>query len=220
MSLLIKRKIQGDAHLGVWKIDEEIDDLLKFLELTAMEEQIFHSLKTEQRKKQWLSYRVTIKQLLNLNKILDINYDRDGKPKILNHYIRVSVTHSGNFSAAILHKKRPTGIDIEKILPRIHNVKHKFLSDKEIKEVNNDKTTEALHVYWCAKEALYKIHFRKDLSFRKNIYIAPFDPAGDTLINGYIIHEGQRRQFTIHQEYIEDYILVYTIDETGQCERL
>lgn len=218
MSLLINRKIQGDVHLGVWKIEENIEELLSYLNLTPMEQQLFNSLKTEERKKQWLSYRVTIKKLLNLDKILDINYDRYGKPKILNHYLRVSVTHSGEFSAALLHKNKQTGIDIEKIHPRIHKIAHKFLSEEELNELSDKDNTELLHTYWCAKEALFKLHFKRDLSFRENLYIEPFDVSEDIIIKGHINHDAKQKVFTLHQERIEDYMLVYTIDELGQCE--
>ncbi len=212
MSLLVNRKIKGDVQLGVWKIEESTGELMQMLNLTAMEEKIFNRLKTEQRRKQWLSYRITIKRLLNLDKILDINYDRFGKPMILNHYLRISVTHSGDFSAAILHKKKSTGIDIEKITPRIHKVKHKFLSDTEFEQIDREDT-ELLHVYWGAKEAIYKMQKFGKISFKDHIHIYPFDIDRDTKIRGRISYRGREKKLNLSREKIENYVLVYTVDD-------
>lgn len=218
MSLLVNRKMDGDVQLGVWKIEEATDELLGMLNLTSMEEEIYSKLKTEQRRRQWLSYRITIKRLLNLDKVLDINYDKKGKPKILNHYLRISVTHSGIFSAAILHKKKQTGIDIEKISERIHKVKHKFLSQQESKALPQEQTTEALHVYWGAKEAIYKMQNLGNLSFSEHIYIHPFRLNQDTIVHGEIRYDSRNRHFALSYERIEDYMLVYSVDENEQCE--
>ncbi|MFW6224437.1 MAG: 4'-phosphopantetheinyl transferase family protein, partial [Bacteroidota bacterium] len=200
MSLLVNRRIKGDVQLGVWKIEETTGELLQMLNLTAMEEKIFNQLKTDQRRKQWLSYRITIKRLLNLDKILDINYDRYGKPMILNHYLRISVTHSGDFSAAILHKKKSTGIDIEKISPRIHSIKHKFLSDRELSHIHQENDTELLTAYWAAKEALYKLQKFGQISLKDHIYIYPFDIKSDTIICGRISYRGREKKLSLSRE--------------------
>ena len=219
MSLLLNRKIRGDVQIGVWKIEESPDQLLEMLHLTPMEEKIYNTIKNEERKKQWLSYRVTIKKLLNLGKILDINYDKQGKPKILNHYLRISVTHSGCFSAAILHKDKPTGIDIEKISPRIKRIKTKFLSQQELNEISDPDNTEVLHIYWGAKEVIYKLQTVGIISLRKHIYIHPFDILNDNTIYGEIRHESLNCQLKITFERIEDYMLVYSVDKTRECEK-
>lgn len=218
MSLLLNRKIGGDVQIGVWKIEEPLEQLLGMLYLTPMEEKIYENLKNEERKKQWLSYRITIKKLLNLNKILDINYDKQGKPKILNHYLRVSVTHSGCFSAAILHKNKPTGIDIEKIAPRIKRVKTKFLSQEELNEIPDPENIEILHLYWGAKEVIYKMQTLGSISIRQHIYIHPFNIENDDVIYGEIIHRDLNCRVTLTFERIENYMLVYSVDKSRNCE--
>lgn len=219
MSLLLNRKIRGDVQIGVWKIEETPAQLLKMLHLTPMEEKIYQTIQNEERKKQWLSYRVIIKKLLNLGKILDINYDKQGKPKILNHYLRVSVTHSGCFSAAILHKNKPTGIDIEKISPRIKRVKAKFLSQQELNEISDPEDLETLHTYWGAKEVIYKLQTLGIISLRKHIYIHPFDLQNTNVIYGEIRHENLNCLLKITVERIEDYMLVYSVDKTRECDQ-
>ncbi|MGM0648177.1 MAG: 4'-phosphopantetheinyl transferase family protein [Bacteroidota bacterium] len=215
MSLIINRKIKGDVQLGVWKIEESIAELLQMLNLTPMEERIFESFGNDERRKQWLSYRVTIKKLLNLNKVLDINYDRYGKPKILNHYLHISVSHSGVFSAAILHKRHATGIDIERLSKRIYTIKDKFLSPQELRELpeKSENMTEILHVYWGAKEAIYKIQSLGSISLREHIYVSPFDVFKDNIINANLNYLHYQRQYKLHFERIDDYLLVYSVDE-------
>ncbi|MFO8054126.1 MAG: 4'-phosphopantetheinyl transferase superfamily protein [Bacteroidales bacterium] len=215
MGLALNRKINNDARLGIWKIEESAEELLGMLQLTPMEKSVFAGLKTHERQQQWLAYRIIIKKLLNLDKVLDINYDKNGKPQIFNHSLYISVTHSGTYAAAILHSKLQPGIDIEKISPRIHKVKEKFLSQKELDHIPEKTNTELITAYWCAKEALFKSYPSGITSLKEQIFISPISPGDDSIIHGQIIHNTKTKSFVLSLEKIKDYILVYTIDETN-----
>ncbi|HEV7232175.1 MAG TPA: 4'-phosphopantetheinyl transferase superfamily protein, partial [Bacteroidia bacterium] len=102
------------------------------------------------------------------------------------------------------------GVDIELIKPRIIPIASKFMSDEEMKNIDPALKTEQLHVYWCAKEALYKLNGEKELIFRESLLVSPFlyNPAGGTL-EARIVTKDMNRIFSLCYEKIENHMLVY-----------
>ena len=72
---------------------------------------------------------------------------------------------------------------------------------------------EHLHVYWGAKECLYKAYGRRQLDFKGHIHIDPF--AYD-LSKGYFTGQVKKEAFVGHfelyYEKIDDYMLVYALE--------
>ena len=101
---------------------------------------------------------------------------------------------------------------IEKINPKIERIRSRFLSDQELGE-KQEYSLEKLHVYWGAKEALYKFWGKKELSFKENIFIDPFEFEDAGTIKGRIKKGGYIKYFTLSYEKIQDYILVYVLEE-------
>lgn len=212
MPLLVKRNVQDGVEMGIWEIAESVDELLAQLTLTPGEEIIFSQLKGDLRKQHWLSYHLIIKKIINSPELLDINYSPFGRPIILNHVSRISVSHSGLYAAAMVSSKKPVGIDIEKIHPRIEKVIHKFLNNQELEDLKRDYTIEHMHVCWSAKEAMYKFYHRRQLDFRENMIIDPFvfQPQGE--ITARIHLPNFQRRLLLHYEFFNGYVLVYVKD--------
>lgn len=212
MGISTIKRISKYSRVGLWTIKESTEELLKMLSLTPMEHDLFSRINHPHRKKQWLAYRVLIKKMLNTSKTLDINYDSSGNPRILNHSTYISVTHSGPFSAAILHTKQQAGIDMEEITPRIKRVKEKFLCQKELNSLINPTDPEQLTAYWCAKEATYKARKCAISSLKEHIYIYPFDVKKLPLVQGVIKDTGKSYPFSLALEKRGNYLMAYTID--------
>jgi 4'-phosphopantetheinyl transferase EntD len=212
MPLLVKRHVQEGVELGIWEIAESVDELLSQLTLTPGEETIFSQLRGDLRKQHWLSYRLIIKKIINSPGLLDINYSPFGRPIILNHISRISVSHSGLYAAAMVSNKKPVGIDIEKIHPRIEKVIHKFLNHNELEDLHRDYTIEHMHLCWSAKEAMYKFYHRRQLDFRLNMIIDPFifQPQGE--ITARIQLPDLNRRLLLQYEMFNGYILVFVKD--------
>src|SRR5690606_36591656 len=96
----------------------------------------------------------------------NISYDENGKP-YLNNGLAFSISHSGIYAAIIINKTG-CGIDIEKISPKVERIKHKFLNDTDLELIDSldDYPLKILTMYWCAKEALYKLYGNKKLIFK------------------------------------------------------
>ena len=78
----ILRKEIGDAALyAVWRISESTSELFGMIRLRPAETSLYSSFVAENRKKQWLAYRILIRSLL-LPEDYPVEYDESGK-KIL-----------------------------------------------------------------------------------------------------------------------------------------
>ena len=206
-----------EALLGVWEITEPEEELFRKVRLSAPERAYFESLKGPLRKKHWLSYRLILPHLLSNDLVSSMHYDAFGKPHLDNGAGHISVAHSGRYAALIFSRETEVGIDIDQVKPKIIHLAKKFLSPQE-EPYNTADSLQAkrLCLSWCAKEALYKLYGRKNLSFRAQIHIEPFSYQQSGTISGRVMREGQEKQYRLHYETINDYILVYVSGNTGK----
>ena len=99
------------------------------------------------------------------------------KPFLPEEQYHFSISHCGNFAAALVSADKQVGIDIEMITERVHRIKHKYLHDAELLFVNRypiEKQTELLTLLWSAKEAMFKWWGSGDVDFSEVLRIEPF----------------------------------------------
>jgi len=66
-------------------------------------------------------------------------------------------------------------------------------------------------IYWCAKESLYKWYGKKNLSFKDNIFIEPFENK-PTMIQGDIFIDGQlKTEHKLEVFYVEDFVITAVV---------
>lgn len=213
MPIFKKINLKDQSIVGIWEITEDVDELLSMAYLSPEEKHRFNLFQSQERKKQWLSYRILLNNILiSPLQNISVYYNQYGKP-FINPYIgNISITHSGKFSGIILSKKNAVGIDIEKISSRITNISHKFLSKNEEKEIDLDNY-EQLTIYWCAKEAIYKLHGLRNIIFKENIIIKPFyNGINEGTLSGVLQYNEHFQNINLCFKKINDYILVFTID--------
>ena len=143
------------------------------------------------------------------DELIEIFYKESGKP-YLNNGVKVSISHSHNWLAVLFSTTHEVGIDIEKVRDKILKVKHKFLSEKELRELK-DASLEKYTLYWCAKEALYKASGISGLLFAEQLFIESFvysNKGGK--INAVVKHHTSEKKHTLHYQVLNDYVLVYT----------
>lgn len=132
------------------------------IQLTTDDLNLFFQIQSIQRKKEFITTRILLKQYFNLNIIL--SYENK-KPKLKNSTF-ISLSHKDEELIIGINDSTPIGVDIEKISNKISKIKHKFCDAKELFELNNIDSNEILTMYWCAKEATYKC-----LTNQTNIYL-------------------------------------------------
>ena len=112
-----------ESEVIIWKITESDEDLKNDLELSAKDKFIYNSMRSSDHRKGFLSSRKIIKEMGILAD--DIYKDINGKPHLKNGKF-LSITHSKEFSAVALSKKK-VGLDIEIQQQKIKNLTSKFI---------------------------------------------------------------------------------------------
>jgi phosphopantetheinyl transferase len=158
-----------NARILFWKFSDE--DRFDVNELVEAED--FEKVKNYHPKKliEYLMIRKMLKMLLPKHKIL---YKTIGQPYLFPKDAFISITHSFPFASLAVSQKR-VGIDLEKTMPKILRIKHKFLHQSEISWTENKDEVEFLTVIWVIKEALYKLHPGKFWSLKNHYEIEKFD---------------------------------------------
>jgi 4'-phosphopantetheinyl transferase len=173
MPLIRNTQLSVSVSLGIWKIEETAEDLRNNIRLSREETRYYESLRSDLRKRHWLSYRNILASLSGQSST-ELCYDQYGKPHPAGKEFHLSVTHSGSYSAAIVSRDGPVGIDIEMLKERVERVKERFLTKEELAELGERNLLEKLYIYWGAKEALYKLHGKPEVEFARDIRVAPF----------------------------------------------
>lgn len=86
----------------------------------------------------------------------ELSHEADGRPLVENSSCMISLSHSKTHLAMAVSHKIKVGIDIESVSPRLDRVKHKFLSEDELRQLPSKDLT-SLALCWSAKEAIYKV---------------------------------------------------------------
>jgi phosphopantetheinyl transferase len=196
-------------HAGLWNITETAEELLANVCLSSAESVLYRTFRHELRKKQWLAYRALLKHLLT-PLTTNLTYDSNGKPYLDSGSHHISVSHAGDFAAAVYSKKSAVGIDIEKMKGRVERVKDRFLQKRELVSLTPESHLEQLYVFWGGKEALYKLHGKPGVDFRNDIYIHPFDYLCNTnsKCQASITFDRDQHDYSLFYQIIEEYMLV------------
>lgn len=141
--------------------------------------------------------------------MLEILYHETGKPYL--PHLNISISHSYDWLTVLFSfNGTDVGVDIEKIRDKILNIKEKFLSKKELRDLKN-ASVEKYIVYWCVKEAIYKAIGKIGLIFEEHIFVEEFTYSQKGgKINANVEHDGIKKTYTLHYQLFNEYILVYT----------
>jgi phosphopantetheinyl transferase len=166
------------------------------LPLTVLEDEELATITHPAQRVEWLACRAAVRQLAEAQGIRyeGLRKDSFGKPHLINSRCHISLSHTGGWAAAVLHQTRPVGIDIEPVRDQFRRVVPRVLSEPEIVDAAGDPNR--LAVYWCAKEALYKLYGKRQLTFREHLHVEPFADGASQLI-GHVRLPNHEEQLTI-----------------------
>jgi phosphopantetheinyl transferase len=132
-----------------------------------------------------------------------------------NQHLACSLSHShGIVGAFILNNQQTTnnqqqitcGCDIQVLVPKMPRLAPKFLNLKESKFVQKHTASaqyDLFHVFWTAKESLYKAYGLKALDFRAHLRVEPFKWKENTgTAKGWVEKEDFRQAYRLHFEKI------------------
>lgn len=160
----------GDAVWGLWKIEEDEPALAALLP----QEQVSPTITNVLKRLEVLAGRALIQALVGQWGVRYQGLTKDvyGKPYLAGSDIHISLSHSYPYVAAIAHRTKNVGIDLEQPKEKLLRIAHRVLSESELHDAGNDVVKHC--IYWCAKESLIKIYGKKDLILSRNLLVSPF----------------------------------------------
>ena len=211
MSLLLHRHLAPAGELGIWKIEEPESFFRERLDLWPAEREQIEGMKGE-RRLEWLAGRYLLHYMSGREIRGACLIDEYGKPHLENSLFQISISHSHDL-AAVIAAPGAVGVDVQFMVEKIGRIAHKFMREEETESLLPDTRLEQLHVFWGAKEALYKAHGRRQIDFRENLFVEPFpySPKGGQT-RGWIRKDGSEWGVEVHYELIGAYMLVWAVE--------
>lgn len=198
---------QGDLLVGVWKVDETVEQLRSMFHQFSIYEEGFMRFSTEKRKQEWLAVRVLLKELCGEEK--KIAYLPSGKPYLEDGSTFVSFSHTSGYVAVALHPSAEVGVDIEQYGTRVQRVAARFIREDEKVSVESGDEIYALLLHWSAKETMFKLMKDEAVDFINHLHILPFAPKESGTFHACEYRSGQGQKFLIHYDTHPDYVLTF-----------
>ncbi|MFN8286008.1 MAG: 4'-phosphopantetheinyl transferase superfamily protein [Chitinophagales bacterium] len=187
-------------RLAIWRISEDAE----FFSPALTAPEITH----EKKQLQWLATRHLVNELTGHP--CEVLKDAYGKPYLKDSAQKVSITHTALFAGVLLSDKQQVGMDLEMITPKVERIAHKFLYPEELAAIKADEKIEKLILYWSAKEALYKLHGRRQLEFKSQLLIEPFElQLKGTLSAAIKASDMNVKGLSLHYEFFEDHVVTW-----------
>ena len=205
MPLLKIENTNKESGWAIWSI-EESEQELPFLSFEQCPEEII----SPQKRLEWLAGRVLIKTLLERNGLTysGLHKDEFGKPYLRDLPHHISLSHSYPHVAAQLDMNQSVGIDLEQPKEKLLTIASRVLSETELKDAATDLRKHC--IYWCAKEAMYKIYGKKRLHFSNQLNVAPFKLELAGFLKGTITVNDQKQNVDLIYQIEPNFVLVYT----------
>ena len=210
MGLYLNKKLDNEAEIGIWQISETEEELVALSSTPSDEMEEISFIRSESMRKQRLAVRALLNELFD-EKVYLSHHD-NGKPYIENNPINISITHTGKYVAVILHDEEDVGIDIESLDRDFSAVEKKALSEEEIEDLEDGKRNEQLAIYWCAKEAIFKLLSVYNLNFAEQIEIERFRLRGEGELEATFIDRNEDEQeFDLEYMTFDRHVLVWVV---------
>ena len=163
MRVFYQHQIDEDSRIGIWKI-EETEEFFK--NNVPAHREVTHPHKRLQH----LAGRFLLQYLFpdfpyELIQIADTN-----KPYLADEKYHFSISHCGDWAAAIVSRSKRVGVDVEIPTDKTLRLKEKFLSVEELGLTTPDSRLTTL--LWSAKESVFKWHGDGAVDFKKHIQLS------------------------------------------------
>ena len=209
MALFLTKDLDDPAHsrVGVWKITESEAELRTMTSIPSDELEEISYIKNESLRKQRLAVRALLDAMFE-EKVYLSHHD-NGKPYIENNAINISITHTDQYVAVILNEEDEVGIDCESLNRDFSAVEKKALSDEEIGDLEDEQKNEQLAIYWCAKEAIFKLTSQYDVDFAEQIQIDGFRYRNEGELSATVTDkDGYEQELNLYYFTFDRHVLV------------
>ncbi len=174
MPLFYQHNINDFVKLGIWEITEEEDFFLSYVPISR-------AVTHPHKRLQHLAGRFLLPFLFDDFPLAEIQIADTKRPYLEKEAYHFSISHCGNYAAAIVSKYQRVGIDIELVSPKIQRVQHKFLGNQEydiaiknissLRELFPQIDDQLLTLLWSSKESLFKWYARGQVDFKEHMQL-------------------------------------------------
>jgi phosphopantetheinyl transferase len=168
LSLVYQHTINSSTKLGLWHIEEDEDF---FLQKVPVKRDVTHPHKRLQH----LAGRYLLPTLFEDFPLEEILIADTRKPFLPDEKYHFSISHCGDYAAAIVSANQRVGIDIEKPTEKIFRIIHKFLRDEEKmfldEQMSSRQLLQLATLLWSTKESMFKWFANGGIDFRQHMHI-------------------------------------------------
>ncbi len=207
MGLFYTQTIDEATRLAIWHIEEPENF---FLESVPVSREITHPAKRLQH----LAGRFLLQYLFPDFPIRLIQIAHTRKPYIPEDPYHFSISHCGNYAAAIVSTERRVGIDIEQPTERILRLMKKFLSEDEHQLIiphNTDQLVTMGTLFWSMKESMFKWYSHGEIDFKEHLHIRSLEAGEKEGVAHGIFSRFQNIPMTLPYKLWDDLVLTWVV---------
>ena len=172
MPLVYQQNINATTKIAVWHISEPEDF---FQSSVTVQREIKHWHKRLQH----LAGRLLLKELYPEFPVSMIRIADTRKPFLEDDPFHFSISHCGDYAAAIVSRDHRVGADVESVSEKIGRLGHKFTSEEELSIFSKLEQNiqyaifdiKLLTLCWSIKEAIFKWWGNGAVDFKNDIII-------------------------------------------------
>jgi len=209
--IFFQQQINGTTRLGIWKI-EETEEF--FLSNVPLQREVTHPHKRLQH----LAGRFLLQFLFpgfpyELIRIADAR-----KPYLPDEEYHFSISHCGDFAAAIVSSDQRVGIDIEMPSLKVERIRDKFLNRDELLKFeirsrtsgtkSENQNSDLLTMLWSAKEAVFKWYGNGKVDFRQHILLQKANDSDETI---QCFFTKANQHLVVHHHQFDQLVLAWII---------
>lgn len=184
------------GEVGLWRIDGTEEDTYRNVFGESDASGRMHPRTSLQRK----ASRLLLAEMLGFDP--ELEKDTDGRPKLTNSPLNVSISHTDGYAAAMLGNG-PVSVDVQAISPRILKLRERYLKEEEQLMAPDMETATLL---WAAKETVYKFRATEHHDFRAPIGIHLI--AEDSISTSLLLR-GETTRLTLSYRWLSGAVLVW-----------
>lgn len=211
MGLFYQHSINEHTKLAVWKIAEDENFFLEKVPAPV-------SITKKHKLLQHLAGRWLLQLMVPDFPFKDILIANTRKPFLPYEQYHFSISHCGDYAAAIVSTTKRVGIDIEISNSKVERIRHKFLHADELQYVENrmeqldeQAKLQLLTLLWSCKEAVFKWWSYGSVDFSEHIRLWEINSKEEGKILATFMNDNTRENLDLFYKIFPEICLVWVI---------
>lgn len=186
-----------------WKNEESSTELLNLIKNPSFHLQKINNFKAEDRKKQYLTNRILIQQILGN---FEIKKGKNNKPYIDLEQTEISFSHNKAYTILMVDSYS-CGVDIQRPTEKVLRIKNKFINQNDF--CFESENIELLSKVWSCKEAAFKQFGTNEIYLKSHISV--IDNSKENIFEVIVTIDNKKHQTFLKQVALENNYLLYTL---------